>query len=124
MHLKDNLKQSQKYRTIGLISRPSKIMLRIILNRLKAKAEEPLAEEQPGFRSDRSTVEQIVKSRVIIERHLQHQRDLFHNFIGFKKVFGRAWHAGLWQVIRSFNIEEDWFKPFGHYIRTPAVQPS
>ncbi|KAH3699575.1 hypothetical protein DPMN_074533 [Dreissena polymorpha] len=32
--------------TISIISHPSKVMLRIILNRLKSKAEELLAEEQ------------------------------------------------------------------------------
>ena len=34
------------YRTISLISHPSKIMLLVILNRLEAKAEELLAEDQ------------------------------------------------------------------------------
>ena len=24
----------------------------------------------------------------------------------FKKAFDRVWHAGLWQVLRSFNIEK------------------
>ena len=71
-----------------------------------AKAEELLAEEQAGFRPGRSTVEQIFNSRVIIEKHLQHQRDQLHNFIDFKKIFDRVWHAGLWQVLRSFNIDE------------------
>ena len=36
--------------TISLIRYPSKIMLRVILNRLKVKAEELLAEEQAEFR--------------------------------------------------------------------------
>ena len=103
---KGNLKQYQNYRTISLISHPSKIMLRIILNRLKTKAEELLAEEQAGFRPGRSTVEQNFNSRVIIEKHLQHQRDLFRNFIDFKKAFDTVWHAGLWQILGSFNIEE------------------
>jgi hypothetical protein len=81
-------------------------MLRIILNRLKSRAEEVLAEEQAGFRAGRSTVEQIFNCRVIIEKHLQHQRDLFHNFIDFKKAFDRVWHDGLWTVLRGFNFEE------------------
>ena len=34
----------------SLISNPCKIMLRVILDRLKAKAKELLAEEQAGFR--------------------------------------------------------------------------
>ena len=81
-------------------------MLRVILGRLKAKAEELLTEEQTGFRSGQGTVEQTFNSRVIIEKHLRHQRDLFHNFTDFKKAFDRVWHAGLWQVLRSFYIDE------------------
>ena len=73
----------QNHRTISLVSHPSKIMLRVILSRLKAMAEELLAEEQAGFRSVRSTVKQIFNSRVVIEKHLQHQRDLLHNFSDF-----------------------------------------
>ena len=67
---KGNLKQRQNYRTISLISHSSKIMLRVILSRLRAKAEEPLAEEQAGFRPGRSTVEQIFNCQVIIKKHL------------------------------------------------------
>ena len=58
---KGNLRQRQNYRTISSISHPSKIMLRFILNRLKAKAEELLTEEPAGFRPSRSTVEQIMR---------------------------------------------------------------
>ena len=81
-------------------------MLRVIPNRLKAKAEELLVEQKAGFRSGRSTAEQTFYCRVIIEKHIQHQRDLFQNFIDFKKAFGRVWHADVWQILRSFNKEE------------------
>ena len=101
---KDNLKQYQNYHTISLISHSSKIMLRVILNRFKTKAEELLAEEQAGFRPGRSTVAHIFSNRIMIEKHLQHQRDLFHNFTDCKKACDRIWRAGLWQVLRSFNI--------------------
>ena len=40
-------------------------MLRVILNQLKAKAEELLAEDQAGFRLGWSTVEQLFNSQVI-----------------------------------------------------------
>ena len=87
-------------------------MLRVILSRLKAEAEELPAEEQAGFRPGLSTIEQIFSSRVITEKHLQHQRDLFHSFIDFKKAFDRVYHAGLWQVPRSFNIEKGLVQAF------------
>ena len=80
-------------------------MLRVILIRLKVKAEELLAEDQAGFRLDRSTVEQIFNCPVIIEKHMRNQRNLFHNFIDFKKAFDRVWNAGLWQVLTSCNID-------------------
>ena len=70
-------------------------MLRVIFNQLEAKAEELLVEEQAGFRPGRSTVERVFASRVIIEKHLQHQCDLFHNFKDFKEAFDRVWHASL-----------------------------
>ena len=85
---KGDLKQCQNYRTISLISHPSKTMLWVILNQPKTKAEELLAEEQAGFRPGRSTVEQQRSS-------LQRQHYLFHSFMNFMKAFGRVWHAGL-----------------------------
>ena len=99
-------KQCKNYRTISLISHPSKVMFQIILNRLKAKAEELPEEDQAGFRPGRSAVQQIFNSQVITEKHLQHQRDQFHKFIYFKKACDRVWHVGLWQVLRSFNMHE------------------
>ena len=54
---KGNLQQCQNYRTISLISHPSKVMLKIIRNTLKLQAEKTIAEEQAGFRAGRSTTE-------------------------------------------------------------------
>ena len=38
-----------------------------------------------------------------MEKHLQQQTNLFHNFIDFKKAFDKDWHAGLWKVPRNFK---------------------
>ena len=56
---KGNLQQCQNYRTVSLISHPSKVMLKIILKRLKPQVEKIIAEEQARFRAGRSTTEQI-----------------------------------------------------------------
>eukprot|EP00745_Piridium_sociabile_P029601 TRINITY_DN4881_c1_g1_i1.p1 TRINITY_DN4881_c1_g1~~TRINITY_DN4881_c1_g1_i1.p1 ORF type:complete len:855 (-),score=217.58 TRINITY_DN4881_c1_g1_i1:120-2594(-) len=101
---KGNLQLCPNYRTISLISHPSKVMLKILLNRLKPQAEEILAEEQAGFRPRRSTTEQIFNLRILCEKHLQHQQDLYHVFIDFKKAFDRVWHAALWATMRKYNI--------------------
>ena len=81
---KGNLQLFQNYRTISLISHPSKVILKIILNRLKPQAEVIIAEEQAGFRAGRSTTEQTFNLRFFCEKYLQHQQDLYHVSIDFK----------------------------------------
>ena len=107
---KGNLQLCQNYRTISLISHPSKVMLKILLNRLKPQAEWIIAEEQAGFRAGRSTTEQIFNLRIICERYLQHQQDLYHVFVDFKKAFDRVWHAALWATMNLYNINGNLIK--------------
>ena len=64
------------------------------LNRLKPQAE-IIAEDQAGFRAGRSTTKQIFNLRILCEKYLQHQQDLYHVFVDFKKAFDRVWHAAL-----------------------------
>ena len=87
---KGNLQQCQNYRTISLISHPSKAMLKVILNRLKPKVEKIIFEEQAGFRAGRSTTEEIFNLRILCEKYLQHQQDLYLVFIDFMKAFNRV----------------------------------
>ena len=68
------------------ISHSSKVMLKVIMNRLKPQAEEIIAEEQAGFRAGRSTTEQIFNLRILCEKYLQHQQNLYHVFIDFQKA--------------------------------------
>ena len=51
---KGNVQQCQNYGTISLISLPSKVVLKTILNRLKPQAEKIITEEQAGFRAKHS----------------------------------------------------------------------
>ena len=38
-----------------------------------------------AFRSQRSITEQIFNLRLLVEKHLEHQKELFHNFINLRK---------------------------------------
>ena len=116
-----NLQLCQNYRTISLISHPSKVMLKIILNRLKPETEKIIAEEQAGFRPGRSTTEQIFSLRILCERYLQHQQDLYHVFIDFKKAFDRVWHAALWATMRLYNINTKLINAIQNLKATSAV---
>ena len=104
LHKKGSKQKCENYRTIRLISHSSKIMLKIILNRLKHYMEEFISEEQAGFRTDRSTSEHIFNLRVISEKYSQHSKPLYQVFIDFKKAFDRIWHNALWSAMKRFNI--------------------
>ena len=80
------------------------IIIKIILNRLKPQAEKIIAEEQAGFRAGRSTTEQIFNLRILCEKYLQHQQDLYHVFIDFKKAVDRVWDEALWAIMKKYNI--------------------
>ena len=79
-------------------------MLKIILNRLKPQVKKIIAKEQAGFRAGGSTTEQIFNLQILCEKYLQHQRDLYHVFIDFKKAFDRDLHAALWATMKKYNI--------------------
>ncbi len=101
---KGDLKKCTNYRTISLISHPSKVLLKVIANRLKKRAKEILAEEQAGFRSGRSTVEQITNVRILGEKYRDHQHKIHHNFIDFKEALEEVWRKALRLVMRKQNM--------------------
>ena len=63
-----------------------------------------MLKKQAGFRTGRSTTEQIFNLRILCEKYLQHQQDLYHVFIDFKKASDRVWHAALWATMKKYNI--------------------
>ena len=122
---KDNSQLCQNYRTISLISHSSKVMLKVILNKLKPQAVEIIAEEQAGFRAGRSTTEQIFNLRIMCEKYLQHQQNPYHVFIDLKeKAFDRVWHATLWATMRMYNVSANLVHTFEQLYdkATSAVQ--
>ena len=120
---KGNLQLCQNYRTISLISHPSKVMLKIILNRHQPQTEEIIAEEQAGFRAGRSTTEQIFNLRILGEKYQQHQQNLHHVFKDFKKAFDRVWHEALWATtsMRKTSTPAS-CEPLKIYMTRPRVQ--
>ena len=73
---KGNAKECSNYRTIALISRASKVMLKILQARLQQYMNRELPDVQAGFRKGRGTRDQIASIRWIIknarvpEKHL------------------------------------------------------
>ena len=50
------------------------------------------------------TKEQIFNLRNLCEKYIQHQQDLYHVFVDFKKGFDMVWHAALWATMKKYSI--------------------
>ena len=89
--------------------------------RLTQQAEYILADVQARFRQHRSTTEHILNCRILMEKHME-QRQVYHNFIDFKKAFDRMctlpWHDGLWNVMSECGIGNDLIQ----IIKSPITQ--
>jgi len=75
---KGDLKKCANYRTIALFSHASKILLRIILERIRVKTKTEIADEQAGFRQGRGTRDQITNLRILMHKAREHQQPLYN----------------------------------------------
>src|SRR5574337_2225427 len=69
-----NAKECSNYRTIALISRASKVMLKILQARLQQYTNRKLPDVQAGFRKGRGTRDQIANICWIMEKAREFQK--------------------------------------------------
>ena len=101
---KGNLKNCKNWRGITLLPVISKILGRILIDRIKAGLDHQLRKEQAGYRSNRSTIDQIFILRNIIEQSIEWQSALYINFIDFEKAFDSIHRDSLWSIMRLYGI--------------------
>nr|KAG5713136.1 hypothetical protein BaRGS_007663 [Batillaria attramentaria] len=85
-----NLSQCCKWKGITLLSIPSKVLTRVILDRMKDVLDKTLRDEQAGFRKERSCTDQIANLRVIVEQSIEWQSPLYVCFIESRRLL-TAW---------------------------------
>ena len=69
-----NAKECSNYHTIALISHASKIMLKILYDRLQKYVNQGLPDVQAGFRKGRGTRDQIANIHWIVEKARKFQK--------------------------------------------------
>jgi len=92
------------YRTISLISHASKVLLKVILDRMREKVEFEIAEEQAGFRPNRGTTEHLCNLLLITERARARRQPLYLCFIDLEKAFDTITHKKLWKGMLSMGF--------------------
>ena len=103
---KGDLSNCNNWRGITLLNVTSKILTRIILERLKKPLDEILRENQAGFRAKRSCSDHIVTLRNIIEQTLEFNNNLHLVFVDFEKAFDSLNRRALWKILEYYGIPE------------------
>ena len=78
---KGNPKECSNYHTIALISHASKVMLKILQDRLQQYMNRELPDVQAGFRNGRGTRDQMANICWIIKKATKFQKNICFCFI-------------------------------------------
>nr|CAH8863171.1 unnamed protein product [Trichobilharzia regenti] len=104
---KGDLGLCKNWRGIMLLSTPSKILSRIILERINDALDTQLRPEQAGFRKGKSCTDQIATLRIIItEQSMECHSNLYLNFIDFEKAFDSVDREVIWKLLEYYGVPQ------------------
>ena len=95
----------EKHRTISLMSHVTKLVLRVIMNRIRGRTLREISEVQYGFMPDRGTRNAIFVLRRLVERMIEKQKDVYVCFIDYSKAFDTVKHEPLIELLQSLDID-------------------
>lgn len=110
IHKKGSMMECTNYRTVALLSHLGKVLMMILTERLRAHMEEHLADEQAGFRKDRSTIQQILALKLIAEKARRKNKRIYNCFIDFQKAFDSIDQTVTWAVLESYGVDNKLIK--------------
>ena len=103
---KGNAKECSNYCTIALISHASRVMLKILQDRLQQYVNSKPPDVQAGFRKGRGTRDQIANIRWIMEKAREFQKNIYFYFIDYTKAFDCVDHHKLWKILQEMEIPD------------------
>ena len=103
---KGNAEECSNYHTIALISHASKVMLKILQDRLQQYMNHELPNVQAGFRKGRGTRDQIANILWIIKKAREFQKNIYFCFIDYAEAFDCMDHNKLWKILKEMGIPD------------------
>ena len=91
-HSNPKERQCSNYHTIALISHASKVMFKILQDRLQQYVNRELPDVQAGFRKGRGIRDQIANICWIMEKGREFKKNIYFCFIDYAKVFDCVGH--------------------------------
>ena len=107
---KGNAKECSNYFTIELISHASKVMLKILQDRLQQYVNRELPDVRVGFRKGRGTRDQTASICWSIEKAREFQRNIYFCFITTLKPW-TMWITTNWKILKYMGIADTPYLP-------------
>lgn len=104
------------YRPISLLPVLGKLFEVLIYDRLRLSSEQLIRNEQFGFRSSHSTVQQLARVSEHISYYLNHKQSTGMFLLDIEKAFDTVWHDGLLYKLISFGIPLNLVKLIQSYL--------
>ena len=82
-----------------LLSVPSKVFARVLLNRVRSHLLAFQRPEQSGFTPKKSTTDRILALRVLIERRREFRQGLLAAYVDLRKAFDSVDRDVLWKLL-------------------------
>jgi hypothetical protein len=101
-----NLQDCGNWRGVTLLPLASKVLSKILINRIQGGVDTLLRKEQAGFRRGKGTVDQIFILRNILEQANEWNATLYVNFVDFEKAFDSIHRDSLWAIMRQYGIPQ------------------
>ena len=103
---KGTAKECSNYHTIALTSHASKVMLKILQDRLQQYMNRELPDVQAGFRQGRGTKDQIANIHWIMEKSREFQKNIYFCLIDYAIAFDCVDHNKLWKILQEMGIPD------------------
>jgi hypothetical protein len=104
IHKNGDKTDCSNYRCISLLSTTYKILSNILLARLTPYADEIMGDHHCGFRSNRSTTDQIFYVRQMLEKKWEYNGTVRQLFIDFKKAYDSVRRRELYNILIEFGV--------------------
>ena len=87
--------QCKNYRGLSFLCTGYRILTTVISNRLKKYTEHIIGEYQAGFRTGKSTTDQIFRVKNLLENAWEHNVEIRQIFVDFQKAY-ESNNGALW----------------------------
>ena len=101
---KNDIKECGNYRGISLLSVPGKVYALILLDKLSARMEATVSENQAGFRRGRGTSDHLFTLTQILSNASEFDTPTHTCFIDLRKAYDTVNRPALWRILTKSGL--------------------